>query len=596
MEPISQKPQVNRALVRAVMNVFWQHTKKYPYAVLLIITSVVIAQTMIVIVPWYFKMFLDTVTKQSSPSAEILPELLSIFTVIAVLTLVRAVMYRIRGFANLYFQANVMNDLLATAFDNLLGHSYRFFTNNFTGSLVRRVNRLSRAFEEIADQIVVNLLPLIVIITGILIILFQRNTLLGSVLFAWIVFFLVLYYSIALWKLKYDRRRAEKDSETTGVLSDALTNVVTVKLFSNYDHERSLFRNVTNELKRLRILGWGISEITDGVQAFLMVSIELGLIYLWIQLWQKGAVTVGDFILIQSFVIVLFERLWDFGRLIRRTYEAFAEAGEMVEILNLPHEVHDAPNASELSVPEGKIEFHDVTFGFHDSRNVLTHFNLTIKPGEKIALVGPSGAGKSTVVTLLLRFHNLENGAIFIDGQNIAKATQASLRRNIALVPQDPVLFHRTLRENIRYGRLGATDEEVVEAAKKAHCFEFISKLPQGFDTFVGERGIKLSGGERQRVAIARAIVANTPVLILDEATSSLDSEVEALIQDALRNLMHKKTAIVIAHRLSTIMQMDRIIVIDNGHIAEMGTHTELIENDGIYKRLWSLQAERFIE
>ena len=244
---------------------------------------------------------------------------------------------------------------------------------------------------------------------------------------------------------------------------------------------------------------------------------------------------------------------------------------------------------------EGKIEFADVTFGFHQTRNVLKNFTLTIAPGEKIALVGSSGAGKTTITALLLRFHDVDGGKILIDGENIADVTQKSLRKAVALVPQDPILFHRTLKDNIRYGRLDAADNEVIEASKKAHCHEFSARLPYGYDTYVGERGIKLSGGERQRVAIARAILASSPILILDEATSSLDSEVESLIQDALRNLMAKKTAIVIAHRLSTIVQMNRIIVVDNEKIAETGTHDELIQHNGIYKRLWSLQAERFV-
>jgi ATP-binding cassette subfamily B protein len=222
---------------------------------------------------------------------------------------------------------------------------------------------------------------------------------------------------------------------------------------------------------------------------------------------------------------------------------------------------------------------------------------LRVRSGEKVALVGPSGAGKSTIVKILFRFYEITRGKILIDGQDISRVTQESLRDQISLVPQEPILFHRTLRENIRYGRPGASDEEVVEAARQAHCHEFISGLDKGYDTYVGERGIKLSGGERQRVAIARAILKNAPILVLDEATSSLDSESEALIQDALRVLMRDKTVIVIAHRLSTIMQMDRIIVLENGTVADMGTHQELLRTEGgLYKKLWQLQAGGFLE
>ncbi|HVU79954.1 MAG TPA: ATP-binding cassette domain-containing protein [Candidatus Paceibacterota bacterium] len=248
-----------------------------------------------------------------------------------------------------------------------------------------------------------------------------------------------------------------------------------------------------------------------------------------------------------------------------------------------------------LKTTNGAIEFKNIEFHFSKTASILKDFNLVISGREKVALVGPSGAGKSTITKLLLRLYDIKSGSIEIDGQNIADVTQDSLRDAIAFVPQEPILFHRTLMENIRYGRRGASDEAVIEAAKKAHCHEFISKLPQGYDTFVGERGIKLSGGERQRVAIARAILKDAPILVLDEATSSLDSESEALIQDALEVLMRGKTVIVIAHRLSTIMKMDRIVVLEGGKVVADGTHDELLAQKGLYHKLWSIQAGGFI-
>jgi ABC-type multidrug transport system fused ATPase/permease subunit len=267
----------------------------------------------------------------------------------------------------------------------------------------------------------------------------------------------------------------------------------------------------------------------------------------------------------------------------------------MVELLEMPHDVQDITTATPLNVDKGRVTFRDVDFYFHETRPVLTRFNFAIESGEKVALVGPSGAGKTTITKLLLRLYDLKAGALEIDGQNIAHVTQDSLRNAIAFVPQEPVLFHRTLMDNIRYGRRDATDEEVIEAAKQAHCHEFIATLPQGYQTFVGERGVKLSGGERQRVAIARAILKNAPILVLDEATSSLDSESESLIQDALKTLMKGKTVIVIAHRLSTIMNMDRIVVMDGGSIVDQGTHAELLTKDGLYQKLWSIQAGGFL-
>ncbi len=259
--------------------------------------------------------------------------------------------------------------------------------------------------------------------------------------------------------------------------------------------------------------------------------------------------------------------------------------------------IKDVPGAQKLTVTKGEIVFNNLEFSFNETRTVLNKINLTINPGEKIALIGPSGAGKTTFVKLILRLYDVTSGNILIDNQDIHAVTQESLRQNISLVPQDPILFHRTLKENIRYGRRDATDEGVLRAANLAHCDEFIKDLPLGYDTYVGERGIKLSGGERQRVAIARAILKNAPILILDEATSSLDSESEYLIQDALNTLMNNKTVIVIAHRLSTIRKMDRIIVLNEGSILEEGAHETLLEKPGsLYAKLWNLQARGIFE
>jgi len=319
------------------------------------------------------------------------------------------------------------------------------------------------------------------------------------------------------------------------------------------------------------------------------------LFFFAIKYWQQGLITVGVFVLLQAYIINLINHLWGFTRTVRDVYQGYADAKEMVEILLLPHEIKDSPSAKELIVNNGEIEFEKLGFSFNETRSALKDINLTIKPGEKVALIGPSGAGKTTFVRLLLRLYSPPSGEILIDGQDISEATQESLRKNISMVPQDPILFHRTLAENIGYGRRDASRAEIEKAAALAHCDEFISNLPFGFETFVGERGIKLSGGERQRVAIARAILKNAPILVLDEATSSLDSHSEMLIQDALNTLMAGKTTIVIAHRLSTIQKMDRIIVIDEGKIVEQGSHQELLANENsLYKKLWTLQAGGF--
>ena len=366
-------------------------------------------------------------------------------------------------------------------------------------------------------------------------------------------------------------------------------------LFSGQKFEKGLFNKVVNVWHKATIKLWLTDNLIWAGIGLFMVAIEGGLLYGGIVLWEQGLFTVGDFVLVQAYLLTTFDRLVAINRELRRFYSALADAGEMVAILETPHEIRDKKGAAALEVKGGEVWFDDVTFTFGDGTPILRQFNLTIAAGERVALVGPSGAGKSTITKLLLRLYDLKTGEIKIDRHDIAGVTQESLRSAIAFVPQEPILFHRTLMENIRYGRRDATDEEVVAAAKAAHCHEFIEALPLKYDTYVGERGIKLSGGERQRVAIARAILKDAPILVLDEATSSLDSESEAYIQDAFETLMQGKTVITVAHRLSTIMKMDRIVVMQGGAIVAQGSHLELIRERGLYQKLWSIQAGGFI-
>ncbi|MHB8831524.1 MAG: ABC transporter ATP-binding protein [Patescibacteria group bacterium] len=579
--------------VKSVLKAYWPYVKAQKGWVILTYLGASLGVVCQLVTPWYYKNLLDTITTNIQDPSK--ADLLWILLGILFWNMGGWISYRVGGFLASYVQPIMLASMERKNLDHLLGHSYQYFTNNFAGSLLRKIQRFARAFERIMDETEWNLLPLLITIVITVGALFLRNATLAWVTMIFVLVVVFGNYLFSWWKLKYDLKRAEKDTEVSGALADVISNSVNVKLFSGYGFEKKKFFDVTEQLRKLQTLTWYLGETNNAFQAFMGVFLEFGVMYMAVRLWQKGMISIGDVILVQGYLIAVIGRIWNVGRIMRNLYEAFSDAQEMVDILEKPYDVLDVKGAKPLKIKKGQIAFEDVTFNYNQTREILTNFDLTVAPGERVALVGPSGAGKSTIVKLLLRFYDLDGGKILIDGQDIKKVTQTSLRDQIALVPQDPFLFHRTVRDNIRYGWRDATDEEVQKAAKLAHCDEFIVNLPNGYETYVGERGIKLSGGERQRVAIARAILANAPILVLDEATSSLDSESEAFIQDALRNLMKGKTVLVIAHRLSTIMQMDRIVVVEDGKVVDQGSHQELLSREGLYQKLWNIQAGGFI-
>jgi ATP-binding cassette, subfamily B, bacterial len=580
---------------KKTLKIFWEHILKYKLSGLIILFSIVAASAINVILPLYYKKFFDILG--SGQTKEIISsELINTLILILSIHFINWIFWRIADFSLPYLYNKLIADVQNSCFEYLHKHSFSFFNNNFVGSLVKKVGYFANSFRDILDRVLWDFIPLIVKISIIIAVLYWSNFILSAIVIVWLVIFVIVNWLVAQYKMKIDIKRAEAQIIANGFLSDSITNNANVKLFCGYKKEIKEFFNLNEKVRKLADFSFIVDNIFEAVQALFMIILEGLVFYVGIKLWSKGMFTVGDFVLLQSYVLIIFMHIWQFGKLIRRTYQDFADAEEMTIILNTPLEIQDIPRAKNLKVKEGKIEFQSVSFNYNLTRKVLNKFNLTIAPSEKLALIGPSGAGKTTAIKLLLRNYDLSAGKILIDGQDISRVTQESLWRNISLVPQDPILFHRSLLENIRYGKSNATDEEVIEASKLAHCHEFINDLPEKYNTFVGERGIKLSGGERQRVAIARAILRNAPILILDEATSSLDSNSESLIQDALDKLMKNKTVIVIAHRLSTIVKMDRIIFIDDGKIKEEGTHkTLLVKKDGRYKKLWLLQARGFI-
>ncbi|MBI2551016.1 ABC transporter ATP-binding protein [Candidatus Uhrbacteria bacterium] len=587
------KPRVR---AQDVWRLFLKHRAEVFWLEFAIIAAVGIGEALSLFAPIYYKKFFDTLYDAPAATPDVAQALIHSLLIIFVFHVGGWLVIRVATVLWNYTTPLVMRDLERTGFSSLLGHSTKFFANTFVGSLIRKLRRLSRSYEDVTEEIIWNLWPLFIFVTGSIVVMWSRSALISGAVLAWLVVLTVLNHYVFKYKSKFDEASAKADADVTGLASDAVTNILNVKIFGGQGYERRLFADRTDDLRRLQTLSWNIAEVNQTIQWGLIIMIEFFMLYYAVGLWQKGLLTVGDFALFQGYLTVLFWRSGDLGKMVRRLYEAVAQSKEMVEIIKMPQEIRDRRGADVLKVKNARIDFQDVVFAYTNKRKVLDQFNLSIRPKEKVAIVGSSGAGKSTIVKLLMRFHDLQKGRILIDGQNIARVTQESLRQQVALVPQESILFHRTLMENIRYGRRDATDEEVIQAAKEARCHDFITDMPDGYNTPVGERGIKLSGGERQRVAIARAILKDAPILVLDEATSSLDSESEHLIQEAFIELMENKTAVVIAHRLSTILKMDRVIVVDQGQVVESGSHQELLAKGGTYRKLWEIQSGGFLE
>ena len=496
------------------------------------------------------------------------------------------------------FETAMQRDLYAQCFSKLTNQTLFFHSNKFGGSLVSQANKLIGAVESFWDTIIWSILPLVVSLVGSIIVL---STLLWQyalfLLIFSIVFSIVVYYG-SKPMAKLTKKEAKSSNKLNGQLADVISNVLAVKSSGAEATEQKFFTKTVNS--------WRNSSL-DVMRGFLKVStvyssinmvIKIGAITFAVYAAQNNLVSVASVYLIITYTGSVAHELWNMNGIMRNYNRIIGNANDMVEVLQTPTTLIDK-SSSKLEVASGKISMDKITFTHDEGQgDTLFHdFSLDIKPGEKIGLVGASGSGKTTLTKLLLRFADIDSGKITIDGQDISEVTQASLRAKIAYVPQEPLLFHRSVRENIAYGRPDAADTEIEEAAKKAGAYDFIVGLKDGFDTMVGERGIKLSGGQRQRVAIARAILKDAPILVLDEATSALDSESEALIQKSLETLMENRTSIVIAHRLSTIAKLDRIIVLKNGKIVEDGSHDKLINKKrGIYAKLWARQSGGFIE
>jgi ATP-binding cassette, subfamily B, bacterial len=499
-------------------------------------------------------------------------------------------LWRLAGFVASYAFVAVGGDLRLDLFDHLSGHGTRYFTDRFPGALAARITTAANAAWSIESALTWNTIPPAAAVISSIAVLGLVDWQITAVLGVVVLVLGAVIARLAAGGRHLHQRFAGRAAAVTGSLTDVVANIGLVRAFGaaqreqdrlsrEIEHEMAAQRESLRALERLRLL--------HAVSVFIVTA---GVLIWSVSLWHAGRITTGDVVLTTTLGFTVLHASRDFAMAMVEVVQHFAKLGEAVQVLGLPHEMQDAPDAKPLIDLGGSVAFRGVCFSYPDGERVLQDFTLHISSGQKVGLVGRSGAGKSTILALLQRLYDPDFGEVLIDEQDISTVTQQSLRQAIAVVHQDISLFHRSVRENLRYGRPDATDDEVYRAAEAARCTEFITRLPQGFDTIIGERGLKLSGGERQRLAIARAFLRNAPIILLDEATSALDTESEQSIQEALVRLVKGRTVIAIAHRLSTLDSFDRIIVLERGRIMEDGASDELLRHKGLYSRMYMRQ------
>lgn len=502
--------------------------------------------------------------------------------------------YRVYDYLYLKTMPYIKGKILDELYDYTQYHSHKFFQDNLAGHISNRITETARSFEMIISILGEKIIRKIAIIVFSLVALYSVHYITATIFIIWIsVFFgISMFFSSTI--NKYSINYARSQSLVSGSIVDAITNISAVRMFTSHKFERhhleTRIENAIADEQTMQFFMFKLRYVL-GLSCSIMIFI---MIYYLSSLRSQLSITIGDCVLVLTLCVNVSDDIWELTQEIGDVFEQIGAFNQGLSLM-APHIITDIENATPLNVDKGQIEFKNVSFNYYHNNNLFQNKSVLIPSRQKVGLVGFSGSGKTTFVSLITRLHDIEEGMILIDNQNIRNVTQDSLRKAISVIPQEPILFHRTIIENINYGKKDASIEEVMEAAKAAHIHDFIMNLSEGYDTMCGERGNNLSGGQRQRIIIARAILKNAPILILDEATSSLDSETENLIQDSLRYLMSNKTVIVIAHRLSTLLHMDRILVFNKGSIVNDGAHTELLKNSELYQRLWNSQVKGLI-
>lgn len=541
--------------------------------------------------PYLIKLMIDILEK-TPPSTMNLFYHLRVPVLIYVLARVFInIIDRIYDYISLKVMPQFNKNIVIRLTEYIQQHSHSYFQNHFGGSIVSKISTTADTAEKILEVLIYDFMYPFFALCVAAWTMSTVNTFLALIFLTWIVVFIGVSYYLSIYVHKLSQELSEKSTTLIGKLIDSITNILAVRLFARRKYEiRFLESSAQEKVTKGQELRWYHLK-REAVLGIMVSGLILILTYFLILQRQRGEVSIGDFTLVLTLSLSIVDIIWNISRKYIHFVEDMGKCSQALITIMAPHEIKDDLDATPLVIKAGSIEFKKLTFSYIKSSPFFKGLSVKLQGGEKVGIVGHSGSGKTTFANLIVRLFDAESGAVLIDGQDIRKVTQDSLHQNISFIPQDPLLFHRTILENIRYGRLDASEEEVRDAAEKANADEFIRVLPQGYHTVVGERGAKISGGQRQRLAIARAILKNAKILILDEATSALDSVTEHYIQQSLDCLMQGKTVLVIAHRLSTLLKMDRLIVFSEGKIVEEGTHKTLLKKEGVYAKFWNMQA-----
>ena len=574
---------------------FWHFIKKQPISFAIFFIAPCSQVLEVTAIPYALKLIIDAIEVNLDSRHLIFEAITPALWLIGVSWLGLGVIARSQewwqGYTIPQFQAQVRMSIIS----HMLNHSYSYFTNRLSGKIAAKINDLPRALDHIRLNICWNIITTFAVSVTSLIVIYFIKPIFALIFLIWIILHCTIAYIYSPKVNEASKQNAKDRSALGGKIVDTISNIISLKLFSRKDYE---LKYIDRYQQIEKLSNKKLIHSLNALRLFFEIPIMLMMMftfYFLIVNWQDKQISTGDFIFIVNIMFNIMNSLWHLGNALADLAKEIGVAKQSLALINAPFDLRDKKDAANLITQNGEIEFHNVTFNYQHNSNLFENKNIKIKAGEKVGLVGFSGSGKTTFVNLILRFFNVQSGKITIDGQAISDVTQDSLRENITVIPQDTGLFHRTLFENIKYGNVEASEEEIYKAAKDAHCVEFIDQLPEKYESLVGERGVKLSGGQKQRISIARAMLKKTPILILDEATSALDSVTEKYIQSSLRKLMKNRTTIVIAHRLSTLSEMDRILVFSQGEIIEDGTHDELIRKDSHYKKLWQMQANGFL-